>query len=42
LELLFETNYLNETEFNSLFADTEEVMKLLRSSILTKRKNLRL
>ncbi len=41
LELLHATGYLNETEFNSIYQDTTEVMKFLRSSILTKRKNLR-
>lgn len=40
LELLHTTNYLSETEFYSLYQDTEEVMKLIRSSILTKRKNM--
>lgn len=41
LELLHATGYLNVQEFRSIYADTEEIMKLLRSSILTKRKNLR-
>ncbi len=40
LELLFKSNYINETEYNSINADTEEVMRLIRSSILTKKKNL--
>ncbi|MCY7327837.1 MAG: four helix bundle protein [Saprospiraceae bacterium] len=40
LELLHTTNYLNETEFYSLYQDTEEVMKLIHSSILTKKKNM--
>ena len=40
LELLFESKYLNEQEFQSLFVQSEEIMKLLRSSILTKKKNL--
>ena len=35
LELLQATDYINETEFNSLYDDTEEVMKLLTSSIKT-------
>ena len=42
LDLLFKSDYINETEHYSLYADTEEVMKLLRSSILTKKKNLAL
>jgi len=40
LELLYTTKYLNEQEFLSLYKDCEEVMKLLRSSILTKKKNI--
>ncbi len=40
LELLYETDFLTEKEFQSIHADTEEVMKLLRSSILTKKKNM--
>ncbi|MFN4254660.1 MAG: four helix bundle protein [Saprospiraceae bacterium] len=40
LELLFATDQLSETEFQSIHADTEEIMRLLRSSILTKKKNL--
>ena len=41
LELLYQTEYINESEFNSLFNDSEEVMRLLRSSILTKKKNMK-
>lgn len=40
LELLCASEYLNETEFQSIYSDSEEVMKLIRSSILTKKKNL--
>ncbi|MCB9315334.1 MAG: four helix bundle protein [Lewinellaceae bacterium] len=40
LELMHATDVLSEKEFQSIFADTEEIMKLLRSSILTKKKNL--
>ncbi len=40
LELLYTTNYLSETEFHSLYQDAEEVMKLIRSSIITKKKNI--
>ncbi|MFN0216646.1 MAG: four helix bundle protein [Saprospiraceae bacterium] len=40
LELLHETKYINELEFQSLLGNSEEIMKILRSSILTKKKNL--
>ena len=40
LELLWKTNFLTTEEYQSLQSDTEEIMKILRSSILTKRKNL--
>jgi four helix bundle protein len=40
LELLHAAEILSEAEFQSIQKDTEEVMKLLRSSILTKKKNL--
>jgi four helix bundle protein len=40
LELLWKTDFLTESEFQSIHSDTEEIMKLLRSSILTKKKNL--
>lgn len=40
LELLYESDYLNKAEFQSLKSDSEELMKILRSSILTKKKNL--
>ena len=39
LELLFRTNYLNETEFQSLTNDTDELLRLVRSAIITKKKN---
>lgn len=42
LEILLTTQYLNESEFQSIYTDTEEVMRLLKSSILTKKKNLAL
>ena len=38
LELLNETDYYNE--FESLHNDAKEIMKMIRSSILTKEKNL--
>lgn len=40
LELLFKSNYINETEYKSIYSETEELMRLIRSSILTKKKNL--
>lgn len=42
LELLWKTNYLSETEFQSINSDTIEVMKLLTSSIVTKKKKMAL
>ena len=38
LELLVVTNYIKEKEFKSLYEDAVEVMKLLTSTILTKKK----
>ena len=40
LELLFISEYLTEAEYQSINNDTEEVMKIIRSSILTKKKKL--
>ena len=40
LELLLKTDYLTATEYESINADTEEVMRIIRSAILTKKKNL--
>jgi four helix bundle protein len=40
LELLYRTDYILEIEYKSILSDTEEVMRMLRSSILTKKKNL--
>ena len=40
LELLFENDFLTKEEFESIYPDTIEVMKLLRSSILTKKRNI--
>ncbi len=40
LRLLLATGYLTEKEFNSMHQDVTEVMKLTRSSIITRRKNL--
>lgn len=42
LELLFRTEYLSEQEFKSIATDAEEMMKIIRSAILTlKRKTLK-
>ncbi|HEY1870238.1 MAG TPA: four helix bundle protein [Chitinophagaceae bacterium] len=35
LELLKETSYLNENEFKSICDEAEELLKIIRSSILT-------
>lgn len=35
LELLFKSEYITEKEYGSLFADAEELMKLITSSIKT-------
>ena len=40
LELLFKTGFLSATEYDSIDADSQEVMRLIRSSILTKKKRL--
>ncbi len=41
LELLSATDYLNLVEYSSIDNDAEEIMRLLTSSILTKKKNLK-
>lgn len=40
LELLYHAQYINAMEYQSLHADSEELMKILRSSILTKKHKL--
>ncbi len=40
LELLYKTGFLSATEYESIDADSQEVMRLIRSSILTKKKRL--
>lgn len=42
LELLNSTNYITETEYKSICADAEEIMKLLTASIKTAKSNLKL
>jgi len=40
LELLKATGYLNEEQFDTLYADAEEIMKMLTASILTAKRKL--
>lgn len=40
LELLKETDYISETEFNSIYQQSNEVLKIIRSIIITSKKNL--
>lgn len=41
LELLKATDYLDEKLFNSLYADAEEIMRMLTASIITVKKRLK-
>jgi four helix bundle protein len=41
LELLKVTSYLTESQFESLNNDAVQIIKLLKSSIITRRKNLK-
>ena len=41
LELLKETNYIDEPMFNSLYADAEEIMRRLTASVITVKKRLK-
>ena len=41
LELLYETKYINSNQYDSMNKDGVEVMKLIKSSIQTRRKNLK-
>ena len=40
LELLKETNYVSEIEFESIYQQNNEVLKIIRSIIITSKKNL--
>lgn len=40
LELLAQTGYLSQTEYCSLLSDSQEIMKMLRSAILTKKQKI--
>lgn len=42
LELLRETDFINKNEFTSITNDAIELLKMIRSSIMTARKNIRL
>ena len=39
LELLFETNYLDENEYNSIQNDANELLRMIRSAIITSKRN---
>lgn len=39
LELLKETDYISSEEFNSIYPESEEVLKIIRSIIITSKKN---
>ena len=39
LELLHETDYINDSEFNSIYADADELIKLLVAIIKTTKNN---
>ena len=41
LELLFETEYIDEKEFNSIHRDSQKVLKMIRSIIITSKKKLK-
>ena len=40
LDLLYQSEYINKSEFESVFADAEEIRKILISSINTSKKSL--
>ncbi|MEI6697125.1 MAG: four helix bundle protein [Bacteroidota bacterium] len=39
MELLHQSEYLNETEFNAIYTEADELLKMLRSAIITSKKN---
>lgn len=41
LELLYETKYINKEQFDSLYIDAEEIMKMLTASILTVKRRIK-
>ena len=42
LELLLRTNYISQAGFDSIYADSVEILKILTSSIRTKKANLKI
>lgn len=40
LELLCQSKFINEEEFNSIYLDASEILKMLKSSILTTKQKL--
>ena len=40
LHVLLKGNYINSAQFQSILVDTEELLKMLRSSIMTAKRNL--
>lgn len=40
LELLYATDYINKEMFDSINSDASEILKMIRSAILTKKRNL--
>jgi four helix bundle protein len=40
LELLHKTKFINESEFNSVYSDASELLKIIRSIILSSKNNL--
>lgn len=39
LELLFQSEYLTEKEFKSIYPESQELLKMLKSAIITTKKN---
>ena len=39
LELMFQSEYLNKQEFDALYIDATELLKMIRSSIITTKRN---
>jgi four helix bundle protein len=42
LELLSETKFITKTEYQSVFSDANELLKIIRSSIITAKKSINL
>lgn len=40
MELLHQSEYLNDTEFNSIYSEGNELLKMLRSAIITTKKKI--